>query len=101
MASRPRVKALAAAMALTFALSGGSVLAHNLEVTNPQTGEVVHEQWIGGPTVPADADPMFGPFNLPPSHGVGIPHACEGTAASPAVDIKAPPYYTGCHHGRP
>jgi hypothetical protein len=101
MASKLRVKAFAVAVALTFALSGGSALAHNLEVTNPQTGEVVHEQWIGGPTVPANADPMFGPFNLPPSHRTGVVHACQGTAASPAVNIKAPPYYSGCHHGQP
>ncbi len=85
--------------AVSLALIGPAA-AHNLEVINPQTGQVVNEQWIGGSTVPADAPPMFGPYNLPPSHGVGIPHACEGTAASPAVSIKAPPFGS-CHHGQP
>lgn len=87
-------------VALSLAVTGPAA-AHNLEVTNPQTGEVVNEQWIGGFTVPADAEPMFGPFNLPPSHDVGIPHACAGTASSPAVSIAAPPFFTGCRHGEP
>ncbi len=87
--------------AALFLAVAGPAAAHNLEVTNPQSGEVVNEQWIGGLTVPADADPMFGPFNLPPSHGTGLVQACTGTAASPAATITAPPYYTGCQHGRP
>ena len=74
--------------------------AHNMEITNPQTGEVVKEQWIGGPPVPADADPMFGLFKLPPSHGTGLVKACAGTATSPTASIKAPPSYTGCQHGQ-
>lgn len=95
-----RTVALLSAAAMLMALAV-PVSAHNLEVTNPQTGEVVNEQWIGGHTVPADAEPMFGPFNLPPSHGTGIVQACQGTAKSPAVDLKAPPYFTGCEHGKP
>ena len=80
------------------------VLAHNLEVENPQTGETITERWIGGFTVPPpaqDAPPMFGPFSLPPSHAHGVVMACRGTANSPAVTILAPPFFTGCVHGQP
>lgn len=79
-------------------------LAHNLVVEDPQTGETITEQWIGGFTVPPpaqDAPPMFGPFSLPPSHAHGLVMACQGTANSPAVTILAPPFFTGCVHGQP
>lgn len=86
---------------LAFAMP---VLAHNMEVKNPKTGETITEQWIGGFTVPPpaqDAPPMFGPFSLPPSHAHGLVMACQGTASSPAVIILAPPFFTGCVHGQP
>jgi hypothetical protein len=79
-------------------------LAHNLEVRNPNTGDLVKEVWIGGFILPApaqEAPPMFGPFNLPPSHGRGLVAACHGTANSPGVAILAPPFFTGCVHGQP
>ena len=97
------VFALIVAVALTLAVVG-SASAHNLEVTHPQTGETINEVWIGGFILPEPAQsapPMFGPFNLPPSHGNGLPNACQGTASSSAVSIKAPPFYTGCVHGEP
>jgi hypothetical protein len=76
--------------------------AHELTVTKPHTGEVVHVQWIGGDTVPLpaqDAPPMFGPFRLPPSHGHGLPHACMNVEDNPAIAIAAPPDFADCIHG--
>lgn len=98
-AARPAVTALLLALTLTVVMVAG-VGAHNLKVTNPETGEVVNEVWAGGFTVPADAEPMFGPFNLPPSHDKGLPKSCQGTASSPAVQFIAPPYGS-CEHGVP
>ena len=90
------------ALALALAVP---VAAHELQVVNPQTGEVVVSQhWIGGFTVPEpaqNAPPMFGPFSLPPSHGHGLPMACMNTGSSVAVTITAPPFFTGCEHGQP
>ena len=95
-------RTIAVLVGTALVLAGtGPAAAHNLQVTHPQTGQVVNQQWIGGHTVPADAAPMFGPFNLPPSHGTGLVTACAGTAASPAASITAPPFFTGCQHGRP
>lgn len=95
------VGTLLSIVALTLAVAAPAA-AHNLVVTNPRTGDVVNERWVGGDTVPEpaqEADPMFGPFSLPPSHGAGLVDACEGTSASPAVSILAPPSFTGCQHG--
>jgi hypothetical protein len=95
------VSMLIVALLLAFA---APALAHNIEVTNPNTGEPVTEQWVGGLTVPEpaqDAPPMFGPFSLPPSHAHGLVMACQGTANSPAVTFLAPPFFTGCVHGAP
>lgn len=73
--------------------------AHEL-VVEP-SGKTV---WVGGFTVPEPAQsapPIFGPFSLPPSHLMGLPHACEATRANPsAVTFVAPPFGT-CHHGMP
>ena len=101
---RRRLVALIGAALLATALAAPAA-AHELEVVNPQTGEVVISQhWIGGFTVPEpaqDAPPMFGPFRLPPSHAHGLPMACMNTGSSPAVTITAPPFFTGCEHGLP
>jgi hypothetical protein len=97
------IVALLLALGLVAALAA-PVGAHELTVRKPQTGEVVHVQWIGGDTVPVpaqDAPPIFGPFRLPPSHGNGLPHACMNTEDSPAITILAPPFFTGCEHGLP
>ena len=99
-----RLVALIGAALLATALAAPAA-AHELEVVNPHTGEVVISQhWIGGFTVPEpaqDAPPMFGPFRLPPSHAHGLPMACMNTGKSPAVTITAPPFFTGCEHGQP
>jgi hypothetical protein len=94
------------AVALVVALAGVAS-AHNMTVTNPQTGEVVTQQWIGGLPLPPEADgeglfphPPSG-LNQPAGHREGLPSACEGTASSPAVTILAPPFFTGCVHGQP
>jgi hypothetical protein len=59
---------------------------------------------VGGFTVPEPAQsapPIFGPFSLPPSHLMGLPHACQATRLNPsAVTFVAPPFGT-CHHGMP
>ena len=103
MRIRTTAASLLVASAMLAALAG-TVGAHEITVTKPQTGEVVRVQWIGGFTVPEpaqDAPPIFGPFSLPPSHGAGLPEACMATDGSPAVSIAAPPFFTGCHHGQP
>lgn len=103
MRMRITATSLIAATALLVALAG-TAAAHELTVTQPQTGEVVRVQWIGGLTVPdpaQDAPPIFGPFRLPPSHGAGLPEACMAIDNSPAVSMTAPPFFTGCHHGQP
>jgi hypothetical protein len=97
------VVSLLGALALLAAFAA-PVGAHTLTVTNPQTGEVVRVQWIGGFTVPEpaqDAPPIFGPFRLPPSHGQGLPLACMNAEGNPAISIAAPPFFTGCEHGLP
>jgi hypothetical protein len=85
---------------VTMLAMASTAAAHNLKITNPQNGEVVTEQWAGGFTVPAEADPMFGPYNLPPSHDRGLVKACHGTGSSPAATFVAPPYGS-CEHGVP
>lgn len=84
----------------------GAASAHNMTVTNPQTGEVIHQQWIGGLPLPPEADgqglfphPPSG-LNQPAGHREGLPNACAGTASSPAVTITAPPFGS-CVHGQP
>ena len=103
MRTRNTTLALMLAMGILAAMTA-PVAAHELTVTKPNSGEVVHVQWLGGFTVPLpaqDAPPMFGPFSLPPSHAHGLPHACMNTEESPAVSIAAPPFFTGCEHGLP
>ena len=84
-------------LTLVFSATAG---AHDLVVTNPQTGDGVNEVWVGGFPVPADAPPMFGPFNLPPSHGKGMVNACHATADNATVTFLAPPHGS-CEHGVP
>lgn len=89
------------AVALVLAMAS-SALAHDLRVSHPHTGEVIQMHWVGGGPLPAqaqDAPPMFGPFNLPPSHAHGLPSACQNNN-SPAVEFLAPPFGS-CHHGQP
>lgn len=100
------VLSVVAAAALVVAIAN-SASGHNMTVINPQTGEVVNTQWIGGTPLPPQADgqglfphPPSG-LNQPASHREGLPNACEGTASSPAVTIVAPPFNTGCVHGQP
>ena len=103
MRTRNVTLALLLALGMLAALAAPAA-AHELTVTKPRTGEVVHVQWIGGFTVPLpaqDAPPMFGPFRLPPSHDRGLPHACMNAEDSPAISIAAPPFFTGCEQGLP
>ena len=100
------VFSLVAAAAIVVAIAG-SASGHNMTVTNPQTGEVVTTQWVGGLPLPPQADgeglflhPPTG-LNQPAAHREGLPNACEGTASSAAVTIVAPPFFTGCVHGQP
>jgi hypothetical protein len=99
------VSGLVVAAALVIGVAAAAS-AHNLTVTNPQTGEVVTQQWISGSPLPAEADGQglfptpFG-VNQPAGHREGLPNACEGTASSSAVTILAPPFFTGCVHGQP
>ncbi len=100
---RKTVVTLMSVLALVLA-SAAPAFAHNLTVEHPNTGEVLNVRWVGGDTVPEpaqDAPPMFGPFSLPPSHAHGIVMACQGTADSPAVTFRAPPFFSGCVHGQP
>jgi hypothetical protein len=100
------VLGIVAAVALCIGLVS-SASAHNLTVTNPQTGEVITQQWISGLPLPPEADGeglFFHPptgLNQPAGHREGLPNACEGTAANSAVTILAPPFFTGCVHGQP
>jgi hypothetical protein len=98
---RRLLAALLVAMALTVGLAA-SVAAHTLVVTNPRTGDEQTSQGIGGGTVPADADPMFGPNNVPPAHGKGLVNACEATENNAVVAMPAPAppsHTTTCEHG--
>ena len=100
------VLALVATVALVAAIAG-SASAHNLTVTHPQSGEVLNTQWISGLPLPPSADGeglFFHPptgLNQPAGHREGLPNACAGTQENSAVTILAPPYFTGCVHGRP
>jgi hypothetical protein len=104
MRMRSTAVSLIAATALLAVLTA-TAAAHEITVTNPQTGEVVVEgHWVGGFTVPEpaqDAPPIFGPFRLPPSHAHGLPMACTSSENSPAIEFAAPPFFTGCVHGLP
>ena len=100
------VSGLVVAGALVVGLAGAAS-AHNLIVTNPSTGEVMKQQWIGGLPLPPQADGdglFFHPptgLNQPAGHREGLPMACMSTESSPAVTILAPPFFTGCVHGQP
>lgn len=91
-----------------LALVVGTVLALTLAVPASAHELVVEpsgtSHWVGGFTVPEPAQsapPIFGPFHLPPSHLMGLPHACEATRSNPsAVTFVAPPFGS-CHHGMP
>ena len=100
------VLSVVAAAAIVVAVAS-SASGHNMTVTNPQTGEVVNTQWIGGTPLPPQADgqglflhPPTG-LNQPAAHREGLPNACQGTSSSAAVSIAAPPFFTGCVHGQP
>jgi hypothetical protein len=96
---------VAAAVIVVALVSSAS--GHNMEVTHPQTGQVINTQWVGGPVLPAQAQGeglFFHPApgrNQPAGHREGLPHACQGTQSSPAVSITSPPFFTGCVHGQP
>ena len=100
------VVGISAAVVLVIGLAAAAS-AHNMTVTHPKTGEVIHQQWVSGLPLPPQADGkglFFHPptgLNQPAGHREGIPNACEGTQSSPAVSITAPPFFTGCVHGRP
>ena len=102
-----RLLSLMAATALIVA-AAGAASAHNLTVTNPQTGEQIHVQWVGGPSPLPEQAQGEGLFFHPPSglnqsagHSQGLPNACQATTSSPTVTITAPPFFTGCVHGMP
>ncbi len=81
-----RVAAALGATGMGLALMTGTASAHVLTVTNPQTGEVVHEGWVGG----------FSKF-APHSHG--LVEACEATGSGAAM-IHTPWNSTAnCEHG--
>jgi hypothetical protein len=96
--------ALAAVVA--FALVGPAA-AHNMEVKNPQTGDTIQENWVGGPLLPEQAagEGLFkghpSGLSQPAGHNAGLVKACSATESSPAVTILAPPRYTTCVHGNP
>jgi hypothetical protein len=100
------VLSVVASAALVVAVVS-TAAGHNMEVTHPQTGEVITAQWLGGPLLPPQAQGEGLAFHPAPGrnqsagHREGLPHACHGTQSSPAVSITAPPYYTGCVHGQP
>jgi hypothetical protein len=99
------VLSVVAAAALVVAVVG-SASGHNMEVRQPQTGEVILQHWIGGLPLPPEAQGeglFFHPLpgqNQPAGHREGLPHACHGTQSSPAVTITAPPFGS-CVHGQP
>lgn len=102
------MRAILGAAVVTLCVGlAGSAGAHNMTVTHPQTGDTIHQQWIGGLPLPPQADgeglflhPPTG-LNQPAGHREGLPNACQGTMSSPAVTILAPPFFTGCVHGQP
>src|SRR5688500_3797105 len=100
------VLSVMAAVALVVAVAS-SASGHNMTVTHPQTGQVINTHWIGGLPLPPQADGeglFFHPptgLNQPAGHREGLRNACERTASSAAVTILAPPFFTGCVHGRP
>jgi hypothetical protein len=95
------MKRLVGALLVAAALTT-SAAAHYLELTDPKTGEVTKVHWVGGGPVPADADPMLPPFNVPPSHAKGLVNACHATENSPVVSMPAPAApgnVVTCEHG--
>ena len=94
-------------LAMLLAFVAGPAAAHKLTVTHPGTGQVIIEQPLGGPLLPAEAtgEGLFQghPSGLSQSaaHNHGLPNACSITESSPAVTIMAPPFFTTCIHGNP
>ena len=58
-----------------LALMAGPASAHVITVTNPKTGEVVREGWVGGDGA---------------AHGHGLITACGSLAGNDVVSISAP-----------
>jgi hypothetical protein len=97
---RPVLSALLLVTALLLAFAAPA-LGHALVVDPPGQAEP-KIQWVGGPNVPGKGQGLMpNPFGLqPPSHGKGLVSACYANMGNPsAVQIVAPPSWTGCHHG--
>lgn len=93
---------------LVLAVVGATLVALTLAVPASAHELVVgpngNTQWVGGFTAPEPAQsapPMFGPLSLPPSHQMGLPHACEATRSNPSAVIFVAPPFGSCHHGMP
>jgi hypothetical protein len=90
---------------LLLALSAPA--AAHIVVVNPPGGGKGTTHWIGGGPLPENAQGVglfVNPLGeiLPPSHLLGLPHACMMLMDnSSAVVFLAPPFFTGCHHGQP
>lgn len=81
-----RVAAALGATGMGLALMTGTANAHFLTVTDPQTGEVVHEGWVGAGGA---------------AHGHGLVNACEATTDSGAAALIHTPWNStaNCEHG--
>lgn len=108
MVTRNLIRVIAVVAAL--ALMAAPAAAHNL-VVDPPGNDKVHERWIGGPILPAQAQGK-GLFDAPPfpiapadglkqpaAHAKGLNNACKATKSNSTVTIFGPPTPAGCEHG--
>jgi hypothetical protein len=71
-ASIRKVAVVVGATGMGLALMSGTASAHVLTVTHPQTGQVVHEGWVGG----------FANFA---AHSHGLVSACQAPGSGAAM----------------
>ena len=103
---KKRVFTLLATTLLALGMMAVPAAAHVLVVDPPGQEEPV-AGWVGGPTLPEQAQGqglMPNPFGLqPPSHAKGLNAACEAlrTNGNGVVDMWGPPSPYTCQHGEP
>ena len=99
---RRRVLSASGALVLLLALVA-PVSAHHLVVDPPGEGGGT-SHWVGGGPVPGGGAGLIpSPLGmLPAAHAAGLVMACMSTNENPSVaHFAAPPFFTGCQHGRP
>ena len=86
--------------------------AHHMTVNPPGGGNAPSDHPVGGPVLPENAQgqglhrtpfgTMSAAHSAGPNDDKGLVQACESTRANPSVvTFAAPPFFTGCMHGRP